>query len=104
MTRRRCSPPRTTPSATTWATACRWRRPAKRHATPIPVVVANILASALDVLAETLASHVAPGGRIALSGILAGQEGPLLGRYGAWFDDLAVTREGDWIRIDGARR
>ena len=69
-----------------------------------PVVVANILASALDVLAETLASHVAPGGRIALSGILAGQEGPLLGRYGAWFDDLAVTREGDWIRIDGARR
>ena len=69
-----------------------------------PVVVANILASALDVLAETLAGHVAPGGRIALSGILAGQEGPLLGRYGAWFDDLAVTREGDWIRIDGARR
>ena len=69
-----------------------------------PVVVANILASALDVLAETLASHVAPGGRIALSGILAGQEGPLLGRYGAWFDHLAVTREGDWIRIDGARR
>ena len=69
-----------------------------------PVVVANILASALDVLAETLASHVAPGGRIALSGILAGQEGMLLERYGAWFDDLAVAREGDWIRIDGVRR
>ena len=69
-----------------------------------PVVVANSLASALDVLAETLASHVAPGGRIALSGILAGQEGMLLERYGAWFDDLAVAREGDWIRIDGVRR
>ena len=69
-----------------------------------PVVVANILASALDVLADTLAARVAPGGRIALSGILAGQEAPLLARYGAWFDHLGVAREGDWIRIDGVRR
>ena len=69
-----------------------------------PVVVANILASALDGLADTLAARVAPGGRIALSGILAGQEGPLLDRYGAWFDNLAVAREDDWIRIDGIRR
>lgn len=68
-----------------------------------PIVVANILASALDVLADTLAARVAPGGRIALSGILAGQEDPLLVRYGAWFDALAVAREGDWIRIDGVR-
>ena len=43
-----------------------------------PVVVANILASALDALADTLAARVAPGGRIALSGILAGQEDALL--------------------------
>ena len=69
-----------------------------------PVVVANILASALDALADTLAARVAPGGRIALSGILAGQEGPLLARYGAWFDALQVAKEGDWIRIDGKRR
>jgi ribosomal protein L11 methyltransferase len=68
-----------------------------------PVVVANILAVALDVLAETLASRVAPGGRIALSGILAGQEDALLERYGEWFDALAVEREGDWVRIDGVR-
>ena len=39
-----------------------------------PVVVANILASALDALADTLAARVATGGRIALSGILKGQE------------------------------
>lgn len=71
---------------------------------PYPVVVANILAGALDVLADTLAARVSPGGRIALSGILAGQEGPLLARYGAWFDDLAVAREDDWVRIDGIRR
>ena len=68
-----------------------------------PVVVANILASALDALADTLAAHTAPGGVIALSGILAGQEPPLLERYGAWFRDLEVAREGDWIRITGTR-
>lgn len=74
--------------------------PAARY----PVVVANILASALDALADLLAARVAPGGRIALSGILTGQEDELLVRYGAWFDDLRVAREDDWVRIDGVRR
>ncbi|MFT3763228.1 MAG: 50S ribosomal protein L11 methyltransferase [Pseudoxanthomonas sp.] len=69
-----------------------------------PVVVANILASALDALADTLAARVAPGGRIALSGILHGQENELLERYAAWFDDLRTEQEGDWMRIDGVRR
>ncbi|MDR6841267.1 50S ribosomal protein L11 methyltransferase [Pseudoxanthomonas sacheonensis] len=69
-----------------------------------PVVVANILASALDALAETLADRVAPGGRIALSGILHGQEEELLIRYTPWFDQLTATQEGDWMRIDGLRR
>lgn len=69
-----------------------------------PVVVANILASALDALAETLAARVAPGGRIALSGILHGQEGELLERYAAWFDELRTEQDGDWMRIDGVRR
>ena len=69
-----------------------------------PVVVANILAIALDALAETLATRVATGGRIAMSGILAGQEGELLERYTEWFDDLRVARQEDWIRIEGRRR
>jgi ribosomal protein L11 methyltransferase len=69
-----------------------------------PVVVANILASALDRLADTLAARVQPRGRIALSGILVGQDDALLVRYAAWFDDLRVVREGDWVRIDGRRR
>lgn len=69
-----------------------------------PVVVANILASALDALAETLAARVAPGGRIALSGILKGQEDDLLVRYAGWFDALRATQDGDWMRIDGVRR
>ncbi|HEY1136230.1 MAG TPA: 50S ribosomal protein L11 methyltransferase [Xanthomonadaceae bacterium] len=74
--------------------------PAARY----PVVVANILASALDALADLLAARVAPGGRVALSGILAGQEDELLVRYGEWFADLRVAREDDWVRIDGVRR
>ncbi|MGN6513647.1 MAG: 50S ribosomal protein L11 methyltransferase [Lysobacteraceae bacterium] len=69
-----------------------------------PVVLANILATALEQLADTLAARVAPGGRIALSGILAGQEPPLLARYAPWFDELRVARDGDWVRIDGVRR
>jgi ribosomal protein L11 methyltransferase len=69
-----------------------------------PVVLANILAVALDALAETLAARTAPGGRIALSGILAGQEDALLPRYAPWFDALRVARQDDWVRIDGVRR
>ncbi len=69
-----------------------------------PVVVANILASALDALAELLAARVAAGGRIALSGILHGQEDELLQRYAAWFEQLEATQDGDWMRITGVRR
>ena len=69
-----------------------------------PLVVANILASALDALADTLAARTAPDGRIAMSGILAGQEHELLQRFAPWFDALQVERDGDWVRIDGRRR
>ncbi len=69
-----------------------------------PVVVANILASALIALADQLSARVAPGGRIALSGILAGQEDEVLARFEADFDQLQVAQMDDWIRIDGIRR
>ncbi|MEP6906984.1 MAG: 50S ribosomal protein L11 methyltransferase [Pseudoxanthomonas sp.] len=78
--------------------------PQDEPAATYPVVVANILASALDALADTLAARVSPGGRIALSGILHGQQEELLTRYAKWFDDLVATQEGDWMRIDGVRR
>lgn len=69
-----------------------------------PVVVANILASALDELADLLAARTAPDGVIALSGILHGQEVALLERFAPWFDDLEATRHDDWMRITGRRR
>lgn len=78
--------------------------PEDEPADTYPVVVANILASALDTLAPLLASRVQAGGRIALSGILQGQETELLERYAEWFDALQVTTLEEWVRIDGVRR
>ncbi|MGN0858251.1 MAG: 50S ribosomal protein L11 methyltransferase [Stenotrophomonas sp.] len=78
--------------------------PEDEPAATYPVVVANILAVALDALAEVLASRVAAGGVIALSGILHGQEDELLQRYAQWFDELVATQDGDWMRITGRRR
>ncbi|MDQ3618353.1 MAG: 50S ribosomal protein L11 methyltransferase [Pseudomonadota bacterium] len=69
-----------------------------------PVVVANILASALIALADTLTARVMPGGRIALSGILAGQEREVMERYAEAFDDLHAEPSDDWIRVTGIRR
>lgn len=78
--------------------------PQDEPAATYPVVVANILAVALDQLAELLASRVAPGGVIALSGILHGQEDALLQRYRDWFDELQAVQLDDWMRITGRRR
>jgi ribosomal protein L11 methyltransferase len=71
--------------------------------TRYPVVLANILATALDALAALLASRVETNGLIALSGILDGQDTELLLRYTRWFDELAVAKKGDWVRITGRR-
>ncbi|ALN82419.1 50S ribosomal protein L11 methyltransferase [Lysobacter antibioticus] len=78
--------------------------PQDEPAATYPVVVANILASALVALADTLAARVAPGGRIALSGILAGQEDEVLARYAADFERLRADRLEDWMRVTGVRR
>jgi len=64
-----------------------------------PIVLANILASTLDVLAESLAARVTPGGLLVLSGILAGQENNLLTRYAPWFNQFELAGDGDWMRI-----
>lgn len=63
------------------------------------VVVANILAGALVVLEPVLARATRPGGRIALSGVLADQAPEVLTAYGADFDGLQTTRREDWVRI-----
>ena len=69
-----------------------------------PVVVANILASALVALHDTLAARTQSGGVIALSGILKGQEHEVLAVFTPYFEALTVTQQDDWIRINGRRR
>ncbi len=72
--------------------------------TPADVFVANILAGPLAELAPRFATLCKPGAPFALSGILDGQQAELLAVYAAWFDELAVARREEWIRIDGVRR
>lgn len=69
------------------------------------VVVANILAGPLAELAETLASHVAPGGKLALAGLLADQAKATAKAYQDLGVELEMTgeREG-WVRLEGVRR
>ncbi len=69
-----------------------------------PVVVANILASALDALAENITSYVQAGGVLAMSGILKGQESELIERYDAWFEHFEVFQREDWICISARRK
>lgn len=71
---------------------------------PAEVMVANILAGPLAALAPDFARLTCPGGRLAISGILAEQEAGLLERYAEWFDELQAERREDWVRISGRRR
>jgi ribosomal protein L11 methyltransferase len=66
-------------------------------------VVANILTNPLCVLAPALCALVAPGGRIALSGILEPQAEQVIEAYAPWIAlQVGATREG-WVRLEGAR-
>jgi ribosomal protein L11 methyltransferase len=68
------------------------------------IVVANILSSALSVLAPALASACRPGGKIALSGILKEQAQDVAAIYAQWFDMDAPIFMDAWVLITGTRR
>ena len=67
------------------------------------LVVANILTNPLCVLAPAIAARVAPGGRVALSGVLETQAAQVVE---AWAPHIALhvgaAHEG-WIRLEGRR-
>ena len=67
-----------------------------------PVVLANILAEPLIELAPQLTAMVEPGGRIALSGMLAEQVDLVLPYYAANFDLHSELRDG-WALLSGLR-
>ena len=68
------------------------------------IVVANILAQPLIVLAPLLAARVACGGRIALSGILDAQADEVAQAYARWFGATISASEEGWALVEGARR
>lgn len=68
------------------------------------VVVANILAGPLKLLAPALASHCRSGGRIVLSGILQEQATEVLDTYAAWFDMGAPVPLENWVLLTGVKR
>lgn len=77
---------------------------AERLTGPAPIVVANILAKPLIVLAPLLADLTATGGRLALSGILEEQADEVQATYSAWYDFEPVQAEGGWVLLSGVRR
>ena len=67
------------------------------------VVVANILASPLELLAPLFAQRVVDRGRIVLSGILEPQAAAVAAAYSRWFNMEPWAREGDWVALVGVR-
>ena len=68
------------------------------------MVVANILAGPLVALAPRIIEKVKPGGRLALSGILAEQAEEVRAAYADQFALDATADKDGWVRITGTRR
>jgi ribosomal protein L11 methyltransferase len=68
------------------------------------VVVANILSSALSVLAPALAKACTAGGKIALSGILREQEADVSKIYAEWFDMQPAQYMDAWVLLTGTKK
>jgi ribosomal protein L11 methyltransferase len=71
---------------------------------PADVLVANILTNPLKLLAPMLAQLVRPGGRLALSGVLAQQAEEVAGVYSRFFALEPPRQDEDWVLIAGVRR
>ena len=68
------------------------------------IVAANILSSALSVLAPALAKSCKSGGKIALSGILKEQAEAVSAIYAPWFDMQAPVYMDAWVLLTGSKK
>jgi ribosomal protein L11 methyltransferase len=68
------------------------------------IVVANILSSALSVLAPALAGACKQNGRIALSGILREQAEQVSAIYAEWFTMDAPVFMDSWTLLTGTKK
>ncbi len=67
------------------------------------LVVANILTRPLIVLAPVIAQAVAPGGRLALTGILQEQAEEVIAAYAPYVALAAGAQRDGWVRLEGVR-
>ena len=67
------------------------------------LVLANILATPLKLLAPLLSRRLAPGGTLVLSGILASQAGELHAAYAPWLALEVADQDDGWILMTGQR-
>jgi ribosomal protein L11 methyltransferase len=75
-----------------------------RDLTPVSLIIANILAGPLEVLAPRLAALTKTRGRIVLSGVLATQAKVVQKCYSQWYDMEPIVTQGDWARLSGKKR
>jgi ribosomal protein L11 methyltransferase len=68
------------------------------------LVVANILANPLKVLAPLLAQRCRPGGRIALAGILREQAEDVAKCYAQWIAFARELEDEGWVCLSGIRK
>ncbi|WP_058937599.1 50S ribosomal protein L11 methyltransferase [Roseateles depolymerans] len=68
-----------------------------------PVVLANILATPLKLLAPLLCNHLAPGGHLVLAGILERQADELKAAYAPFVSLEVADQEDGWILMTARR-
>ena len=68
-----------------------------------PLVLANILATPLKLLAPVLAGHLTPGGQLVLAGILERQAEELQQAYAPWLALEVSDCQDGWILMTGSR-
>lgn len=68
-----------------------------------PLVLANILATPLKMLAPLLCDHVAPGGHLVLAGILDRQADELKAAYAPWITLQVGNTVDGWILMTGRK-
>lgn len=68
------------------------------------VVVANILAAPLRELSSIITAHVAPGGALAMSGVLDIQALDVASYYSDNFTLDAIAEQQEWCRISGMKK
>lgn len=71
------------------------------HSQVFSIVVANILAGPLQLMATMLSSHIAPGGALILSGVLEHQADDVIAAYAPYIKLSVWAEQQGWIALVG---